>query len=869
MVEAEPESDVDPNLAEVVEEEPTAEAHGAMGEAESPEAQGDDELVYPFGYACPEYERCWDSPLGDIAVMAEEEPVVGIGDEGGIVLSDALDARLNPEGRPVFGSQRMQVVQLGSGTVLSLRIGVVSVNGHPRTRVIVTKIAGEHDVGLMTVLDFKVIKPQIEGLAWDALEEEIEGFNREDLYDYEFAVDVVEGPNAMMFLQVAVLSGKRDLSSGSNAQKLAQSATDLVLTWVYADVSQLSWQASSSRPPISVVRNFNWPGSMIFGDDGKYHSISNLQLSYDRVYGGSELVSTNLGTALITFLDRSANSAADVLSHRDGVATVRLGMLFVARYSAGHYQTERYYALAYPPQSIEQLMGTITDGSTHELRFWSRSGDHYTFMVRGATESRYYVLQIEPGSAALAAEGESISAKIKNIRLVGQYDGTMRLHHWRNESGDERFLGTRVLDGLTTQAEGEEDDGGIDRELCLVSISDPSGTSPGMDFQGIGPKDFSLSSFGACGNFIYWPGTKDGVAEMTPTQAESEVDVELVDAGPVERSWLMGSRFRNGQFSEPFYMADLKHEVDHVVSIRDSGNALDVVSCGLTDREQGKADVFYTRIPYVRSITATHALVESQYVVAGRNANFFITLRNDGNTYIGGCTVEMWHEGTVVASSEVTFSKETLQESSYNPAIPNSDKLKDVEPDYALAPGKTSVYLVTMRIPDSWTGGVDENGNRIVKKVKFRACSPTTAPSTADSVATQAEGVEEEGIEYSVPEPQAPMEVLTLEVYDYDNMSHTDAPMTLLGSDATSSSSQGVSQSVSQSSDPLGGLPGADAQAAVSQGTVVQGTSRTTLPYTGDQRGVEIGGALAAAAGAAMLAYERRRAANEARTGRE
>jgi hypothetical protein len=39
----------------------------------------------------------------------------------------------------------------------------------------------------------------------------------------------------------------------------------------------------------------------------------------------------------------------------------------------------------------------------------------------------------------------------------------------------------------------------------------------------------------------------------------------------------MGSRLRNGTFSEPFYLAELTHKIDHVVSVSGTKSALDVV----------------------------------------------------------------------------------------------------------------------------------------------------------------------------------------------------------------------------------------------------------------------------------------------------
>lgn len=146
---------------------------------------------------------------------------------------------------------------------------------------------------------------------------------------------------------------------------------------------------------------------------------------------------------------------------------------------------------------------------------------------------------------------------------------------------------------------------------------------------------------------------------------------------------------------------------------------------------------------------------------------------------------------------------------------------------------------MNFRIPDSWVGGVNESGERIVKTVRFRACQPTTKVSTPGSMVAQADGSEEEGIEYSAPLAQVPIEAVPIELYEYDHMSHEDAPMRLLGESDMK-----------------------DAEAQPSKGGSDK-RSVQTLPQTGDVGGLGIGTALSAAAGAALVAYGRRRAENE------
>ena len=61
------------------------------------------------------------------------------------------------------------------------------------------------------------------------------------------------------------------------------------------------------------------------------------------------------------------------------------------------------------------------------------------------------------------------------------------------------------------------------------------------------------------------------------------------------------------------------------------------------------------------------------------------------------------YERAADATVKLTFSADSIQESAWNPL--NADgELANTEPDYALAPGKTSVYSVQVTIPKDWHG---------------------------------------------------------------------------------------------------------------------------------------------------------------------
>jgi hypothetical protein len=77
----------------------------------------------------------------------------------------------------------------------------------------------------------------------------------------------------------------------------------------------------------------------------------------------------------------------------------------------------------------------------------------------------------------------------------------------------------------------------------------------------------------------------------------------------------------------------------------------------------------------------------------------------------------------------VTFSADTLMQSGFNPLVEGSTtgELQNVEPDYALAPGKSAVYQVEFTVPNDWKG---------TRKVTVLASDATVAASDKGIVAS-------------------------------------------------------------------------------------------------------------------------------------
>ena len=83
-------------------------------------------------------------------------------------------------------------------------------------------------------------------------------------------------------------------------------------------------------------------------------------------------------------------------------------------------------------------------------------------------------------------------------------------------------------------------------------------------------------------------------------------------------------------------------------------------------------------------------------------------IRNDGNCFISGVTLNVREVGgPSVATFKLVFSESNTLESEWNPRGEDG-ALENVEDDYALAPGMTSLYYAEeMVIPDTWEGTID------------------------------------------------------------------------------------------------------------------------------------------------------------------
>ncbi|MBR3159242.1 MAG: hypothetical protein IKF14_09095 [Atopobiaceae bacterium] len=194
-----------------------------------------------------------------------------------------------------------------------------------------------------------------------------------------------------------------------------------------------------------------------------------------------------------------------------------------------------------------------------------------------------------------------------------------------------------------------------------------------------------------------------------------------------------------------------------------------------------------------------------------------------------------------------------------------------MEPDYALGPGKTSVYAVTVTVPSDWPSGD--------KKVLFVASDGQIAPE--DGLSAQAEG-EPGPIEFHV-EPgtykvvqqrtsadqdtdQRHMDTLTVSPSVAGGMYFMPASTGGASTGDGGGSDNGGSDNGGGSSNGVGNSGNSGSAGNSTNGKSNNTSTRNATPRTGDSNpsaGLGLTGAALTVVGAALAAYERRRAENE------
>ena len=748
--------------------------------------------------------------------------VASLGAQGGVRPSS--DVRLfGSDGQHVLSAAHAQVLDIGAPIgktrehgVWCFRVASVEVDGRPRTRIVANCIDGDPN-GATRVIEFDTL---------------VEGMPHGDLYDYDFDVMVRQehyghGENRSAVCLV-ILSGRRD--NGGNVE-LASASTELVIT--HLCLSSADFVGTSEVLKAGGLGCFSMKASDIANvEPSKLHCISNLKIAncpkQDYAYD----------LTAILFLDRFADTAEEVLGEK---AHVRVGALIVRRMYSER-QPDAYTIEKYPADWWHASVGDI-DPTVYEAEFCPGSyvasplfGVPWYLMLRGAKRVHYV-------RTVLSNYNPTGSYVFRRPVGCGDYDPSIRLVWCPAVDG---FLTSYPTDPAQLELpQGKRDYS----KWTLHKATWSNDAAPKLRVEPIGPTGFNVVNFAVRGSFIFWPQARDTDDDRV-WRVDGGEDVRERDAV----YQIMACRIRGGRFSDPFVVADLPNDTDmlSVVSANSTAvmEALRTVHVDTGERNaQGAplyhaADIYYTAVPAVRCVTATACEAPYPFVNPGGRIDFHVAVRNDGNTYLSGCTLELCaldektntYERVEGARAVVAFGKDTIQESTYNRGD-GSGGLSGIEEDYALAPGKTSVYAVTVSVPKDWPSGD--------KKVLFVARDG----QVVSDLYAQAEGdeLDAEAVEFHIE----PGEYKVVQVRTQADQDPDQRHMDTIGVDP----------------DVAGGEPFQPAPVTIGEpGEPPLSSRRSALPLTGDEAapgGLGLAGAGLAALGAAVATYERRRAENE------
>ena len=565
---------------------------------------------------------------------------------------------------------------------------------------------------------------------------------RSDLYDYDFDVTVAnrKGPKGQYAeIHLFIISGRRD--KGNNAT-MAEAASDQVFThaaFTLDSNTTLVTQIKFSYAYSDVASESYWSKTGT-GKEKEYHCFSCPHIDYVEDEEHAYTTKTVSG-CILTFLDRSSQNRDDLLKNSDSVS-VGLGLIFVILDARGH----RFY----PAQTNKFLdQATLGDKTIFEMRTLPPTTIPYTqehasahaqvILLRGHDKPHYYVLRstLMDGRGTISGDGMNIDyfepgiRSLKPINIVdGKYvteDGKApkRLVWW---PGHSQLLAS------------------VDNKLTKVTVNGVDMSNemhtdkPTLAYEQIGPASFGMSAFitDPTGTFVYWPTTQEG----SPGYSYQDASADSKELPKVQHYQVLACKLRNEKFSDAFVFTEVKHDMDSLIPL-DYGTNIIVpfVSTHLTDVKASKADMWLTNVRNAKCATVIGVECLASVAFPERPATFYVTVRNDGNTFLFGGTVTLAEKdvkGGASSSAKLTFSEKTIVESAFNPK--GSDgKLQGVEPDYALAPGQTSVYQVDLTIPKGWSG--DKNVTLSMKDLMQAVVSNK-------GLKVQAESDEDDSYEY-------------------------------------------------------------------------------------------------------------------------
>ena len=413
--------------------------------------------------------------------------------------------------------------------------------------------------------------------------------------------------------------------------------------------------------------------------------------------------------------------------------------------------------------------------------------------------------------------------------------------------------------------------------ILHASTFDPKTMHGGITSRQVGPSDYQMAAFRVSPN-----GDSLVFARNIEGKAGQEFDESGNPTGEItaNKHRVMASVCVDGLFSTPFPVADMDNPVDSLSNISSGadGSSYAFAYSVIKDMTTSTADVRFANVPAVVTATPLSLVSDRLFVLAGSEEQFTMTLRNDGNVIMTGCTVEFRDRETgalIERKERFAFTSENVVESAWTPelfesvGVTGSEDAAD-EPRYpddaiaatgvegahiladplsegALLPGRTTTYQISFTIPADWRG--TKKTYIVLKDYQFIVPGTRLAAGEDGGV-----------LQFSLPHDECPTCNVDVhqEVAAFDS-DLGDSVVTKEGDPTGGDTPAGDPDPGSGTGMAQGGKPAQNA------GSKAPSAKRTvaSMAKTGDKAGLTAAGLLATAAVAGMTAYTARRLENE------
>ena len=604
------------------------------------------------------------------------------------------------------------------------RVATVNYGDEARTRVVYTTL-GDTSWDNPHVIEFDPV--------FSAGAERVD---RQDLYDYEFAVTSLEDSTGS-YLYLMIISGSRP------------------------DGDKTSFATANSKTVVNVVRlrsldsqNTSWTcdyaAAFAPSTTGKFVAFSSPNIvSYASSNGYG---SCAIGACLV----RQANNADKLFSAGAG----RWLVSFYLRHQRNGFQIVTQTSKLSWSGSNKLTMGPVTVGTVCQTHIGIVNSN-------GAFIERLTVSHFDTSEPRI---------ELAAVSKMADHLDVQRLYP---TGKDGEFYAVRTDESLFADAKnaGEDTRYRRDARLYLLRFGDDYSFEyvPITPLGSCVPSELTISKDG---RYLFYMVNKEGKSSRGFDENGNVGPEKTAEQAAADNSYRVMAMARIGNlFTQPFTLAVLDHPLDYITSMVSKGSTASLVGAEIVDAQNSIANIYDIRVPLAVVGTPLSVVTEAPFAFAGEDTVFDVTVRNDGNTILTGGTFGLYKVTTnadgsetvdpePVATTDVNFQPNlvVLAEGEDAPTVATYDlaalpdefaasPLADAADNGLILPGQTLTYKVTFPIPADWASGSAGDGSTSSAcKVRVDLTTPhyldyegTTMALLADNASGSADGQDADG----------------------------------------------------------------------------------------------------------------------------